>query len=135
MKDGLVWRAAAGELIWLARPDVAGEVGRLCRFEAGEQHQVVGYHSGPDVRLEVVEPAPGAACRAVGTFETGNPGLDAGAEVAQLAVDPRAFGHILDRDAARFVEGDILDAAGLGLIEIVAAGIAAIGGHLPGRRA
>ena len=34
-----------------------------------------------------------------------------------------------------FVEGDILDATGFGLFEIVAAGIAAIGGHLTGRTA
>jgi hypothetical protein len=40
-----------------------------------------------------------------------------------------------DGKATPLVEGDIGDAAGFGLIEIVAAGIAAIGGHLAGRDA
>ena len=38
---------------------------RLCQFETGEQHQVVGHHCRPDVGLEVVEPAPGAAYTAI----------------------------------------------------------------------
>ena len=48
----------------------------LCRFEAGEQHQVVGHHGGPDVGLEVIEPAPSAAGQTVGALEAGDPGLD-----------------------------------------------------------
>src|SRR5271170_4748336 len=61
---------------------------QLCWFGAREQHQVVGDHRGPDVGLEVVEPAPGAACSAIGAFEAGDAGLDPGAEVAQPAIDP-----------------------------------------------
>jgi hypothetical protein len=37
----------------------------------------------------------------------------------------------IDRDAALFVEGDILHAACLGLLEVAEAGIAAISGRLP----
>src|SRR5690348_2790956 len=107
----------------------------LCRFEPCEQHQVVGDDGGPDVSLEVVEPAPGAAGSAIGTFETGDSGLDPGAEVAQPAINPRALDHVGHGDAALLVKGDILHAARLGLFEIVAAGIAAIGGGLPRRRA
>src|SRR5207342_2847929 len=99
------------------------------------QHQVVGHHGGPDIGLEVVEAAPGAAVAAVGALEAGDAGLDTGAEVAQFAVYPRALGHVGDGKAAPFVEGDIGDAAPFGLGEIVAAGIAAVGGDLAGRRA
>jgi hypothetical protein len=83
----------------------------------------------PDVRLEAVVPAPGAAAAAIGALEAGDAGLDAGPEVAQFAVHPSALGHVRDGQAALFVEGDILDAARFGPIEIVAAGIAAVGSH------
>src|SRR5258708_4337573 len=86
---------------------------RLYQLAAGEQHQIVGHHCGPDVGLEMSEPAPGAACGAIGAFEAGDPGLDPGSEVAQTAVYPRAFDHVGDGDAALFVKGDIGDAAGL----------------------
>jgi hypothetical protein len=62
------------------------------------------------------------------------PAFDPGAEVTQLAIDPSALGHVGDGQTALLVEGDVADAA-LSLVEIVAAGIAAIGGHLAGRRA
>jgi hypothetical protein len=48
----------------------------------------VGHRRRPDVGLEVVEPAPGAACCAIGSFEAGDPGLDPGAKVAQPAINP-----------------------------------------------
>src|SRR5207244_10462016 len=107
----------------------------LCRFEAGEQNQGVRHHRGPDVGLEVIEAAPGAAGQTVGSLEAGDPGLDPGAEVAQLAIDPAALDHVFARPAALFVKGDILDAARLGRCEIVLAGITAIGGELPRRHA
>ena len=112
-----------------------GKLARLSQFEAGEQHQIVGDHGGPDVGLEVVQPAPGAAGGAVSTLEAGDRGLDAGAEVAQAAIDPRALDHVGNGNAALLVEGDIGDAAGLGGEEIGAAGVGAIGGGLPWRRA
>src|SRR6516165_4385475 len=114
----------------LAGPPSRRELG-LWRFEAGEQHQVVGDDGGPDVGLEVVEPAPDAACSTIGAFEDGDAGLDPGAEVAQPTIDPGAADHVGNGDAALLVEGDILHAARLGLFEIVATGIAAIGGGLP----
>ena len=70
--------------------EAAGRARGLCRFETGDQHQVVRHHRGPDVGLEVIEPAPGTACQAVGSLEAGNPGLDPGAEIAQLAINPAA---------------------------------------------
>ena len=83
----------------------------------------------------MVEAAPSAACGAIGALEAGDTGLDAGAEVAQPAVHPRALDHVGNGDAALLVERDIGDAAGLGGGEIGAAGIAAIGGSLPWWRA
>jgi hypothetical protein len=71
----------------------------------------------------------------IGAFEDRDAGLDPGAEVAQPAIDLLALDHVGNGDAALLVEGDILHAARLGLFEIVAAGIAAIGGGLPRRRA
>src|SRR6185437_14066651 len=84
---------------------------RLSRFEPGEQHQVVRDHGGPDVGLEVVQSAPGATGRAVGALEAGDCRLDAGAEVAQTTVDPRALDHLGDGAAALKVEGDVGNAA------------------------
>ena|SRR6516162_2280014 len=106
---------------------------RLCQFETAEQHQIVGHHGRPDVGLEVVKPAPGAACGAIGAFEAGDPSLDAGAKVAQPAVHPGAFDHLGNGDAGLFVEGDIGDAAGLGGSKIGAAGIATCRGGAPAR--
>jgi hypothetical protein len=85
----------------------------LWRFEAGEQHQVVGDDGGPDVGLEVVEPAPGATCETIAAVEAGEASLDPGAEVAQPAIDPGALDHVGNGDAALLVEGDILHAARL----------------------
>ena len=130
---GIGLRVAPVRLIWRLLP--LGEAERLCQFEASEQHQIVGHRSRPDVGFEVVEPAPGAARGAIDAFEAGDPGLDPGTEVAQPAVHRRAFDHVGNGDPALFVEGDIGDAAGLGSGEIGAAGIAAIGGGLPRRRA
>jgi hypothetical protein len=83
----------------------------------------------------MIEPAPGAARQTVGSLEAGDPGLDPGAEVTQLTIDPAALDHVFDRQATLLVEGDILDAARLGRCEIVLAGITAIGGDLPRRHA
>jgi hypothetical protein len=88
-------------------PPPEGELGRLSQFEAGEQHQIVGHHGGPDVGPEVFEPAPRAAGGAIGALEAGDRSLDAGAEIAQTTVDPKAFDHVSNGDAALLVEGDI----------------------------
>ena len=81
----------------------------------------------------MIQPAPGTAREPVGALQAGDPGLDACPEIAQLAVDPPAFDHILDAKAALFVEGHVADAMGLGLAEIGPARETAIGGRLPGR--
>ena len=59
---------------------------RLCQFEAGEQHQIVGHHGRPDLGLEVVEPAPSAARTAMDAFEAGDASFDPGAEVCAANV-------------------------------------------------
>src|SRR6202008_1763473 len=100
-------------------------------FEPGEQHQVVRHHGGPDVRLEVVQSAPGATGGAVGALEAGGRSLDTGAEVAQTTVDPRALDLFGNGDASLLVEGDVGNAAGLGGGEIGAAGVSATGGGFP----
>ena len=79
----------------------------------------------------MIQPAPGAAGEPIGTLQAGDAGLDAGAKIAQFAVDPAAFDHILDGEAALFVEGHITDAVGLCLAEIGATCKPAIGGRLP----
>src|SRR5215472_19244687 len=97
---------------------------QLCRFAACEQHQVVGDDRRPDVGLKMVEPAPSAAPGAIDAFETGDAGLDAGAKVAQPAIDAGALDHIGDGDAALLMKGDILlkgdilHTARLGLLEV-----------------
>jgi len=90
MSDGIALRVRPDKPT--SRPPSRRELG-LWRFEAGEQHQVVGDDGGPDVGLEVVEPAPDAACSTIGAFEDGDAGLDPGAEVTQPAIDPLALGY------------------------------------------
>src|SRR3954469_24222133 len=103
--------------------------------QANKSNEVVGHHRGPDIGLEVVEPAPGAAGQAVGPLEAGDAGLDAGAEVAQLAIDPAAADHVFDRKAALLVEGHVAHPARLCLAQIIATGKAAIRRCLTRRRA
>src|SRR4051812_44279000 len=103
--------------------------------EANEESEVVGHDRGPDVSLEVVEPAPGATGQAVGPLEAGDAGLDPGPEVAQLAIDPVAADHVFDREAALLVKGHVADAARLRPAQIIATGKAAIRRCLTGRRA
>src|SRR5215831_7705155 len=128
---GIGKRAVEGDLICLFF--IGLHSARLSRFEPGEQHQIVRHHGGPDVGLEVVQSAPGAVGGAVRALEAGDRRLDAGAEVAQTTVDPRALDHLDNGDAALLVEGDVGNAAGLGGGEIGAAGVATIGGGLPRR--
>src|SRR3954465_3193429 len=89
--------------------------------QANENNEVVGHHRGPDIGLEVVEPAPGAAGQAVGPLEAGGAGLDPGPEVAQLAIDPAAADHVFDAEAALLVKGHVAHAACLRAIQVLAA--------------
>ena len=73
--------------------------------EADEQGEVIGHYRGPDVSLEVLKPSPGAAGKPIGALQTGYACFDAGAEVAQLTIDPTAPHHIFDAKAALLMEG------------------------------
>src|SRR3954451_2648493 len=103
--------------------------------QANQDSEVVGHHRGPDISLEVVEPAQGAAGKAVGPLKAGDAGLDAGAEVAQLAIDPAAADHVFDAEAALLVKGHVAHPARLRAIQVLAAGEAAIRRRLTRRRA
>src|SRR3954451_18721980 len=103
--------------------------------QANEDNEVVGHHRGPDIGLEVVEPAPGAAGQAVGPLEAGDAGLDPGPEVAQLAIDPAAADHVFDAEAALLVKGHVAHPARLRAIQVLAAGKTAIRRRLTRRRA
>src|SRR5215204_5158402 len=94
--------------------------------QANKDNEVVGHHRGPDIGLEVVEPAPGAAGQAVGPLEAGDTRLDAGAEVAQLAIDPAAADHVFGAEAALLVKGHVAHPARLRAIQVRAAGKTAI---------
>src|SRR3954463_11866984 len=73
--------------------------------QANQDSEVVGNHRGPDIGLEVVEPAPGAAGQAVGPLKAGDAGLDARAEVAQFAIDPVAADYVFDLETALTLYG------------------------------
>src|SRR3954453_20265774 len=103
--------------------------------QANEDNEVVGHHRGPDIGLEVVEPAPGAAGQAVGPLEAGDAGLDPGPEVAQLAIDPAAADHVFDAEAALLVKGHVAHPARLRAIQVLAAGKTPIRRRLTRRRA
>ena len=49
-------------------------VGRYPGLRRANSTKVVGNYCGPDVRLEVVKPAPGAASSAIGALEAGDAG-------------------------------------------------------------
>ena len=68
------------------------------------------------------------ARQTIGALQARDASFDTGAEVAQLAIDPVALDHVLHVQAGFLVEGRVAHAERLGLYEIVAAGIAAIGG-------
>jgi hypothetical protein len=68
--------------------------------------------------------------QAVGALEARDIGLDTGAEVAELAIDPAASDHVLDPEAAPLVEGELAHAAGLGLAQVGARASAARVAHL-----
>src|SRR3954453_19848035 len=53
--------------------------------EANEDNEGVGHDRGQNVTLKLVDPGLGATVQAVGPLEARDAGLDAGAEVAQLA--------------------------------------------------
>lgn len=57
-------------------------------------------------------------------------GLDAGAEVPQLAVDPLALDHVFDPETHLLVESHVAHAPGLGLAQIAATSKAAVGCRL-----
>src|SRR3954466_9850009 len=103
--------------------------------QANEDNEVVGHHRGPDIGLEVLETAPGAAGQAVGPLKAGDAGLDPGPEVAQPAIDPAAADHVFDAEAALLVKGHVAHAACLRAIQVLAAGKTAIRRRLERRRA
>jgi hypothetical protein len=67
---------------------------------ASDEGEIIGHDRGPDVGLEVVEPAPGAAGQTISPLQAGDTGLDAGTEIAELAIDPAALDHVFDPEAA-----------------------------------
>src|SRR5215212_2798707 len=93
------------------------------------------FHRRPDIGLEVVEPAPGAAGQPVGPLEAGDAGLDPGPEVAQPAIDPAAVDHIFDAEAALLVKGHVAHPACLRAVQVLAAGKPAVRRRLTRRRA
>ena len=74
--EGAVWRGRGVRdgtgAVGPGRRGARGEA--QAGFEAREESEVVGDHGGPDVGLEVVEAAPGAAGEAVGALEAGDVG-------------------------------------------------------------
>lgn len=58
-------------------------------------------------------------------------GGDAGAEVAQPAIDPSAIGHVGDGKVALLMGGDIGDAANLGLLAPILSALTAEGYSSP----
>ncbi len=123
------------------RPPLAGldvnptGSGASGRPDAGKEGEIVSDHRGPDASLKVVEPALGAAPQAISAFQARDTGLDTGAEVSELAIDPATLDHFFHLEATLFVEGHVADATGFGSTQIIAAGIAAVVRRLTRRTA
>ena len=102
---------------------------------ASEDEQIAAEDRAPDVGAEGGQALPGAAVEAEDALEPGDDAFDAGPEVAQLAVDPGAAGHVGDLEAAVLGEGDVAHAPGLQGRQIGFRGEAAVEGGLGGRAA
>src|SRR3972149_9496529 len=95
----------------------------------GQQEEVCRDDRGTDIAGEGLLALPGAAGEAEDALEEGDHAFDAGAEVAELAVDPGARCHVIDAEATLLGEDDIVEAPYLGCLEVVLAGECGVGGR------
>ena len=58
------------------------------------------HYRGPDIGVEVGQPFPRPAAQSIGPLQTRDAGFNTRSEVAQLAIHPRALGHLFDLQAA-----------------------------------
>jgi hypothetical protein len=72
-----------------------------------DDEDVAGQDASPHVGGEGLGAAPVAAVEAEGSLEKGDPSLDTGSEVPELAEDPLGLCHVDDLEANVLAEHDI----------------------------
>ena len=99
----------------------------LSQPDSGQHQQIVRDNAAPHILLEAAPSRPCATIQTEGPLQGGDPGLDAGAEVAQHLVDPGALGHLDYRKASLLGKDGVLDFMPLGKGKVLPGGKTAIG--------
>ncbi len=97
---------------------------------AGPDEEVGGDDRGADITGEGGLTPPRAAAQAEDALEERDDTFDSGSEVSEFLEEPGLRDHVLDLETALLGENHVLDAQGLGGVEIILAGIATVHGSL-----
>jgi len=109
-------------------------VSSLLRPDQHPQNQHIVRHDGtPDILAKTWPSLPVAAIQTKGPFQPGNIGFDAGAEVPQLLVNPKAFDHIQNTQASLLGEHHVFDPLVFGQPQVFPGGKTAVRRQLPRR--
>jgi hypothetical protein len=99
----------------------------LRRYQHPQNQHIVRYEGAPDIPAKTWPSPPVAAIRTKGPFQPGNVGFDAGPEVPQLLLNPKAFAHIQTPQASLLGEPHVFDPLVFGRPQVFPGGKTAAG--------
>ena len=92
---------------------------------------IIRYYRTPDILAKTKPARPIEPIQPKGAFQSGDGGLNAGSEVAQFSIYPKAFDHIQKPQSSLLGKHHNLDAIAFGGFQIILGGKAAVRRHLP----